>query len=180
MSTEDGRILFYSTALTNTSKAGEPLTSPLVSACEPFGQLGGKFLGLTGRIKDFEVLKLPAIETVASQVVFVTGSSDGSVRLWTLTEEDLKTASTYSNVLAKPIADKSPSLNGTLEKANGSDLKSLPQIGQLLGTHETGNRITCLKAFVMQDSSPLEQSVDYDESSDFDGFEGDSHGSSNS
>ena len=55
-------------------------------------------------------------------IVVVTASSDGSVRLWQLSTKD----------------------------PGSSPEGGKPQIGKLIGTHETGNRITCLRAFVMQ------------------------------
>jgi protein MAK11 len=88
-------------------------------------QLGGREAGLVGRVKDFEMLQPETGE--GAPLVIVTGSSDGAVRLWSLR------------------LDQS---TGRKEEQNG-DSSSSKQIGQLLGTYETGNRITCLRAFIM-------------------------------
>ena len=71
----------------------------------------------------------------------VTANSEGVVRVWQLLGAQLRNA----------IAKKS------------SDPKDI-QVGKLLSSYETGNRITCLKAFVMM---PSEESTPEDfESSD--------------
>jgi protein MAK11 len=123
MSTEDGRILFYSTKdedLTIASASNDKESKDKKESKEDelpsaklIAQLGGKEAGLVGRIKDFTTLKLD------DGLLIVTGSSDGSVRLWKLTTAELQGSS------------------------------EVQQVGTLLGTYETGNRITCLAAFVM-------------------------------
>lgn len=67
----------------------------------------------------------------------MTCGSDGVVRLWLLRAEDFRAAS----------------------KPESSDSQGeTRQIGTLLDTYETGDRITCMVAFVMQ--QPREPSVD--------------------
>ena len=178
LSTEDGRILLYSTASINIPKVDGPTVSSSIPTCEPFGQIGEKISGSTGRVKDFEILKLPTKGTEAFQYIFIAGSSDGSVRLWTLKENYLELCSTYSTGMAKPCNEKSSKADGNLGETNHSDTESPAQIGQLLGTYETCNRITCLKAFVMKDSSAPENLVDDGVIGDFNGFEADSDKSS--
>jgi protein MAK11 len=120
ISTEDGRILFYSTSpedLISTS-AVEGKDNPLPSA-KLIAYLGGKEAGISGRIKDFTILQTEEGKT--GSLVIVGGSSDGSIRLWKLSSADL----------------------------NSGGHKDAKQIGSLLGVYETGNRITCLRAFVM-------------------------------
>ncbi|KAM3069190.1 Protein mak11 [Clarireedia jacksonii] len=120
VSTEDGRILFYSTepADLEATKATEGKSQPISSA-KLIAQLGGKDTGITGRIKDFSVLYIG--EDSAKDLLIVTGSSDGAVRIWKLSaKKDL---------------------------SGGED--KVKQAGKLIGTYETSNRITCLKAFVM-------------------------------
>jgi protein MAK11 len=123
VSTEDGRIVLYETR--KIREAGTDVSDAECSTGIPearvIGQLGGKAAGLSGRIKDFEVLKLrDAHPKSSSTTIIVTASSDGAVRLWRLQLD-------------------------RLAKEGAKD----QQIGQLLGTYETGNRITCLKAFKM-------------------------------
>lgn len=120
ISTEDGRILFYSTAPEDLTSAptAEGINSSLPSA-RLIAYLGGEKAGVSGRIKDFTILKTEVGEI--GSLVIVGGSSDGSIRLWRLSSADL--------------SSRGP--------------KDVKQVGNLLGMYETANRITCLKAFVM-------------------------------
>lgn len=150
VSTEDGRILFYSTrpADLTTAKASEGKDAPLPSA-KLIAQLGGKDAGLSGRVKDFTVLSVG--EGTSKDLFIVAGSSDGALRVWKLSASDL---------------------------ARHSD--KVKQVGVLLGTYETNNRITCLKAFIMLPKMD-EAEEEAGELEDFEGFdeeEGDSESSS--
>lgn len=120
LSTEDGRILFYSTKKEDLIEAtvADGKEAQLPSA-KLIAQLGGKDVGLSGRIKDFSVLTVG--EGSTKEFIVVAAGSDGALRLWKISA-------------LKDLA----SHNGKVK-----------QIGKLLGTCETGNRITCLKAFVM-------------------------------
>lgn len=120
VSTEDGRILFYSTSPEDliSIPVAEGKESPLPSA-KLTAYMGGKEAGLSGRIKDFTVIKIEDGKT--GSLAIVGGSSDGSIRLWKLSTADLI--------------------------SRGQ--KGAMQVGHFLGVYETGNRITCLKAFVM-------------------------------
>ncbi|KAK1079222.1 Protein mak11 [Friedmanniomyces endolithicus] len=90
--------------------------------CTCVAQLGGAEAGIGGRIKDFEILTLQIEELPASPIsLVVTASSDGAIRLWTVREL------------------------GSVSTEGGAP----QQVGSLLGTLETGNRITCLGAFVL-------------------------------
>ncbi|KUI64567.1 Protein MAK11 [Cytospora mali] len=114
VSTEDGRILFFSTKVDDLEE-GEKL-----SRAKLLAQLGGKAAGVSGRVKDFKVVQAedaPGVWYIAS------ASSDGKLRVWEVTREDLE---------PKKAAKK-----------------EAPQAGKLLGTYETQNRITCMEAFVM-------------------------------
>lgn len=138
VSTEDGRILFYSTRPADlvTAPTVEGKEAPLPSA-KLVAQLGGKSAGLSGRIKDFTVLTTGEGSSKTSYIV--TASSDGAVRIWSISAS-------------------------TDLKAHKGEAK---QIGSILGTYETNNRITCLKAFVMLPSiDGAEENID-----DFEGFE---------
>jgi protein MAK11 len=119
ISTEDGRILFYSTSPDDLIAAAvvQGKEAQLPSA-RLIASLGGKDADISGRIKDFTVLKL---EEGKGDFVIVGGSSDGSIRLWSLSSNDLKS----------------------------QEKNKVKQIGKLMGTYKTDNRITCLKAFVM-------------------------------
>ena len=69
----------------------------------------------------------------------VTASSDGAVRLWSLVPNELEGAA----------ASHPPNGDGEgPEDADGGS-KGVKQVGRLVSMVETGNRITCLGAFVM-------------------------------
>lgn len=162
VSTEDGRVLFYSTrpADLSTTPAAEGKEPGLPSA-KLIAQIGGKAVtaksivpttnkaGETGsktveaplnvRVKDFKCLSIGEGASKSTYFVVVTVCSDGSVRLWKLPRTDLLPH------------------NGEVK-----------QVGKLLGTCETGNRITCLEAFVMLPK--IEGAVD-ESIEDFEGFD---------
>jgi len=117
-STEDGRILFYDLAATTPADGEKKLP-----VCTCVAQLGGRDAGVSGRVKDFEILSVQLDDPPAQPVlVVVTASSDGAVRLWRVGE----------GFHSSTASEKSPR-----------------QVGTLIGTLETGNRITCLAAFVL-------------------------------
>ncbi|KAK5045283.1 hypothetical protein LTR84_009389 [Exophiala bonariae] len=153
VSTEDGRISFY-----NTDKLAVPEASPStngkVSAPATTipdailqGELGGKAGGISGRIKDFEALTA-ASQTDSSPssrgsgLIVVTASSDGTIRVFSLMSQDLE---------------------ATIEAGQPA-----PQVGTLVGSYETGSRVTCLKAFVML---PATKTGDDEVDDDFEGFD---------
>lgn len=145
ISTEDGRVIFYS-----TTKLREPENDPdsSIPFAEPIAQLGGRANGLPGRIKDFEVFSLKNEPTVKKDAfLVVTANSDGAVRVWLVDGKELK------------------------EQNDSEKAPTVSQVGKLLNTYETGNRITCMKAFVMlpaEDQSTLE---DLDDEEDEEGEE---------
>lgn len=119
LSTDDGRLIFYSTS-PRTDGADPESTIPDAPVR---AQLGGPPSGLSGRVKDFAVLNLTATPAGKENLALVTGSSDGAVRLWRVRRDEL----------SRP-----------------SKISPPRQVGKLLATYETGHRITCLVAFVMQ------------------------------
>jgi len=150
ISTEDGRILFYSAALPALVQGIESDTKSQIPLCRAVGQLGGSAEGSTGRIKDFEILKSPDLYAC----LIVTGSSDGSIRLWMVTEADLQeTLPDHEDSSETELGDPANSQ----PKETAATLPEPRQIGKLLGTYEAGNRITCLKAFIM--SEPVDSGV---------------------
>ena len=138
VSTEDGRVLFYSTQGTPSAV---DLEAPM---CEPLAQLGGSLTGVTNRIKDFEILQ----SFTSTSWIVVTGSSDGSIRLWKIDPADIDTMCSNGE-LDRP-RDETPK---NMESA--TQMNNTKQIGQLLGTYEAANRITCLTAFLMVDRGHL-------------------------
>lgn len=135
VSTEDGRVIFYDIKKSATPSSS---TKQAFASCQGIAQLGGVASGFIGRIKDFEILSVPKSGVMSSSpLLFITGSSDGAVRTWRLESSEIESAT------------------------QGDGQQTQPQVGKLLGTHETGNRITCLTAFVMD--GPAEGPDDQDE-----------------
>lgn len=131
VSTEDGRVIFYST--TETQQPEDDTDSPIPLSVS-LAEVGGKPCGLPGRVKDFEVFNLKEYPAAKSDdLLVVTGNSTGSVRIWSVDAEDL----------------------------TGKE-----QVGKLLNTYETTNRITCLKSFVMLPSEDPSTLEDLDEDDD--------------
>ncbi|KYK56964.1 60S ribosome biogenesis protein Mak11 [Drechmeria coniospora] len=123
VSTEDGRIAFFSTREDDLSEPEqvEGKTQALKVA-KPVGYVGGKDAGVAGRIKDFVLVRSEANEGL----LYVAGaSSEGKIRLWMVqTKELLAAAAAAKEQLQTPS-------------------------GKLVGTYETQNRITCLAGFLM-------------------------------
>lgn len=144
VSTEDGRILFYFVASSTLSQSTGPEGKSQISICRAVGQLGGSEEGLVGRIKDFEILKPPDMDGF----FIVTGSSDGAIRLWMVQAVDLQGPRTnHDDSSETELGDqvKSPPNEATIKTPNPK------QVGKLIGAYEAGNRITCLKAFIMSE-----------------------------
>jgi protein MAK11 len=104
---------------------------PKACAC---AQVGGKLSGISGRVKDFEILGLHDHPSHKDISLIVACGSDGAVRVWSLGAGALE----------------NPKSTATAAKQGSKTSSPPPQVGKLLGTYETGNRITCMVAFVMQ------------------------------
>ncbi|KAI9809525.1 MAG: hypothetical protein M1826_003872 [Phylliscum demangeonii] len=136
LSTEDGRLLFCSTSSAPGATLSEAGVDGPVPAAPVVAEMGGKSVGVTARIRDFVIVDLKpaaADEADASPAfLVVTGSSDGSIRLWSVDVDDLQ----EGNI-------PGPS---TRKVAHATDA-SPRQIGRLLGRYDTRRRISCLAAF---------------------------------
>ena len=149
VSTEDGRILLYSTALDPGSERQDSSVQSVAPMLQAIGQLGGASGGQKSRIKDFEILSIPGTPLdVGTRSVVVAGSSDGAILIWMLSKE--------VHLQKDGIASKPPDTNGVqhpkpnnIRGGKQGSTQELVSAGRLLGTYDTGNRITCLKAFVM-------------------------------
>lgn len=155
VSTEDGRLLFYST---NDHLSDLPDGAPESSI--PVAQLRGQLSsGQLGRIKDFEILNAQASQG-PKEVFLVTCGSDGIIKVWILNQEELISPSRcrQQHPFSKTPEDRTQLVN------------DVPQAGKVLGEYETGNRITCLKSFIMLESqeTALDESEDTTESADQD------------
>ncbi|OLN81602.1 Protein MAK11 [Colletotrichum chlorophyti] len=146
VSTEDGRIMFFSTKSDDLNK---PQADKTLSTAKLVAQIGGKEAGVTGRIKDTAILQHKGKDSIA--LFIVAGSSDGKVRVW--------------NVDTKELASDKGKSKGEAKQA-----------GKLLGTYSTNNRITCVAAFTMiprpegvqesEDEAEEESSDDSDDEED--------------
>ncbi|KAI9818129.1 MAG: hypothetical protein M1827_000754 [Pycnora praestabilis] len=181
VSTEDGKIIFYSTTLSISSDLDSKKPGDAIPKCPVIGQLSSSKLLAngngdqqplgSGRIKDFEIMRISSPKTSdGDNLIIVAGSSDGAVRLWTLGTEELPSP--------PRVSATKPSQKGSIKGQDNSQspVPLLGQIGQLLGTYKTDNRITCLKAFVMLDRG-VEGDADNDgargtEGSELDGESG--------
>ena len=143
VSTEDGRIVFFCTSqpLRQTAESSDEI-HPL-PRCQPIGEISGEGSGLRNRVKDFEVLRVPDVENFPYLFLVVTCGSEGSIRVW---KTDLSVA-----IERLQSSTSSKGVNGNTGDAKQPE--EVSQIGQLLGEYETGNRITCIKAFIMADMS---------------------------
>ena len=154
VSTEDGRIIFYWTCVPVNVEADPPTGKRSIPLGKAIGQIGGARQGLTGRMKDFEILDLQDLATL----IIVTGSSDGAIRLWIVDKADFHgkklnhETSSITSLDASSNGEKTEALNKVVQTT------SMVQMGQLLGTFEAGNRITCLKAFIMSQCEHSEPS----------------------
>ena len=118
VSTDDGRVLFYSTKENSTTS-----DSSTIPDAQIVSQVGGKASGLPGRIKGFEILDMSNSGKWKGSHLLVTSGSDGIIRIWVL-------------------------------KFKGNTGEGLSST--LLDSYETGNRITCMVAFVMQKPQDME------------------------
>jgi protein MAK11 len=120
-------VLLYDTSNTSSTDedASKSKSKDDVPASRLVAQIGGPGAGISGRVKDFEILPLSA--TDSSNFLVITGSSDGTIRTWSLNANDLED-------------------DAKVEQGKGFTAK---QVGNLLGTYKTGTRVTCLKAFTM-------------------------------
>lgn len=143
LSTEDGRILFYSTrpedltSLPAENGKDTPLPSAkLIAIVDSHSGNESKADERVPRIKDFTVLSVG--EGAEKSLFVMAGRSDGAVKLFKVQASDLKSKG------EKP-----------------------QEVGKLLGTYETGNRITCVEGFTMLPQFEGDGDVGLD---DFEGF----------
>lgn len=163
IATEDGRVLFYS----STPDDEEDIAStPLL------GTLGGRSLGMPGRIKGIDIL------SVGDRWFVVTGSSDGVVRIWDLCGHGNNEIQVAENETEKAKDDEKAveeaGEEAEEEKKNVDEDDGDRQIGILLGMYETGRRITCLGAMLMKEGSQgiiEEEDENKDDNEDSEGSE---------
>ncbi|KAF2222342.1 WD40-repeat-containing domain protein [Elsinoe ampelina] len=129
VSTEDGRVLFY-----DVGSNGDEVDEKSLPQCPCMAEIPTLEARSSGRIKDFEILELP--ESHQSTLIFITASSDGAARLWAVEKSSLD----------PPVAP-----NGVVSGKVDAIGKEVKSVGALIGVRETGNRLTCIVAFVMDE-----------------------------
>ena len=150
VSTEDGRILFYSTSQTADATADEQdelasfgkdmAGSKTIPSCKLLASIGGLAAGLASRIKDFTILDpLPT----SGKLVCMTACSDGAVRVWLLDT---------SRIRQGDLTPKETSNGDDVQEPTSTDVQPMQDVAveavaRTVGVYETGHRITCLKAF---------------------------------
>ena len=143
VSTGDGRVVFFSTAERDLFPSPSPGGNMRVA--RQFAQLGGKDVDSSVRIKDFEILDLE--DDAERSLLVVTGSADGSVRLWRVGLEGLRRA---RGEALSPVSCSSEDEGNKQKDETETKTRNNPrQVGEMMGKYETDNRITCLAAFVM-------------------------------
>lgn len=138
--------MFYSGVFTESiGSEDSSISIPKAPAC---AEVGGKLLGISGRVKDFEIFSLAGQPSHKDIILIVACGSDGAVRVWSLHI-------------------------GAFESKISPAISSPPRVGKLLGTYETGNRITCMVAFIMQNPQDESLTSDFEaERDEEDGVEG--------
>ncbi|MCJ1384821.1 hypothetical protein MMC17_007939 [Xylographa soralifera] len=156
VSTEDGRVIFYSTNVSQDADQEAAVPISPISSCVPLGQLGGKDTELTVRVKDFEFLAPTTVEKIETGGIIITASSDGSIRIWSIRRSELNGNLQATNGTSDHLHLQKQNSVGEQNHVKNLSRSLIRQCGTLLATHETGNRITCLKAFIMlSPSTPL-------------------------
>ncbi|EXJ65442.1 hypothetical protein A1O7_01783 [Cladophialophora yegresii CBS 114405] len=148
VSTEDGRILFYECGKNSaTNRTLRDQADSSVPEATMIATVGGKAAGINTRIKDFEILFIRPTADAQNVMVIITASSDGTIR-----------------IIQVPLSGLFDRLEQKQEPGS--------HLGTLIGSYETSNRITCLKAFVMlQAKEDVEFGDPGNEDRDFKGFD---------
>ena len=182
ISTDDGRVLFYSTTPPakeiptdgeNADNTESNIDNPTV-----IGQLGGREMGMIGRVKDFATLEADVVmeENAAPKkaLFIITSGSDGTIRIWNIHLDQIpflqklqEEADDNDDIPRKKAKTTEEDSAVTTEDATAStETKvTIPQIGNLVGIYETGRRITCLSGMVMEEGWKGDEEVEEEVSS---------------
>ena len=134
ISTEDGRLLFYTTENPKPATTDNVETHKLSRAILR-GQLGGRASGVEGRIKDFQIMS--SDESQLESKLIITAESSGVVGIWRVDHKELISMSP-----SPPDRQEDVTNATTVETPS-----NIAQVGVMLGKYNTNNRITCLEAF---------------------------------
>ena len=109
--------------------------------------------GPKSRIKDFEIFGTSGRQDSARGLYVISASSDGAIRIFALDNEKLYANTVVSSPAIRESKEEPATVTAMLSgtNVNGSETIPTKQLGKLLGTYETGHRITCLGAFLMRE-----------------------------
>ena len=152
ISTEDGRITLFSLPASSSQDKGlQENYEKAVPLCTAIAQLCGQASDRKIRIKDFEIFDFDTASDQSNGMLIVAARSNGAIEIWTVgsTEIDDHVALEKASGRTNSTAHTS---NGTKALSEEHGDNSI-QRGQCIGSYETGNRVTCLKAFVLLDAA---------------------------
>ena len=153
VSTEDGRIIFFSTAAPKESDVENDTmasSSPEIPLAAIIGEIGPSTSTSPSRIKDFEILSRQ-LRDDSYQYLIIAGSTDGSISIWQLDPSKFSATSPSSSSISSSKAS-----NGTTTLNSSKPKAKPPQVGFQIGTYHTSGRITCLEAMAVTLPSVLE------------------------
>ena len=141
VSTDDGRVLFFSTKVEDLvpveKKDDEDDDTERLPSAKLVASVGGREAGVMSRIKDFTIIR-------RAEAFYVVGaSSDGKIRIWRIGKAELLAAAKGNG------KSKSKGKGKGKEGKKEESKKESTEVGSLLGTYGTQNRITCLESFEM-------------------------------
>ena len=125
-------------------------------------------MGVGSRIKDFEYVDPASPKQKSEGGVMITAGSDGIIRLWFMPYLDLRDTLQSEHAKAgngTPGEATGNGLNGGMRNLQAGGTSAI-QRGVLIGTYETGSRITCMKAIPLQHSVHKQGTVE-----EFEGFD---------
>lgn len=151
VSTEDGRILLYLSSQSSGKDISDANSTFTIPTLNPIGQLVVE--GPKSRIKDFEIFGTSGRQDSARGLYVISASSDGAIRIFALDNEKLYANTVVSSPAIRESKEEPATVTAMLSgtNVNGSETIPTKQLGKLLGTYETGHRITCLGAFLMRE-----------------------------
>ena len=147
LSTEDGRFLFYDTrteklaSVTNAPGNVEKNVENEIQSIPALGELAIPSAKARSRVKDFVILPIPTTPDAGPQVYICAACSDGRVHLFVVNPAHLRSDGRHDGIIDTSASMPNGSANLALEEQTR-------KVGKLLGTYETGHRITCLTAFL--------------------------------
>ena len=176
VATEDGRVIVFSLPKPSPNEKenedkdedeDEDEDDKEVPTAPVVGTIGGKAVGVTGRVKDFDIITVqdPNSENEDTKTFVATTGSDGIVRVWDL---HFGKDGNSNESAAKKAKLSTEETNGKSEEKKN--------IATLVGKYETGHRITCMNVAEVADED--DEDEDEEEADNKDGSSSDSESES--